>query len=76
MEIRPQRNDIFSVNIIFDLMDQNDVKELTVFRKLLTKLSKIVNKPGIRNDFTKEEKIVFNNFMNTLISERHENFEK
>ena len=69
MEIIVQKIDRQEIQLLFIQDAEEQVDDISPLIASLTKLKKIINKPGFRNDFDKDEKELWNKIFNNLISE-------
>ena len=67
MEIQIQKVDRQEINLYFLQDSTQGADDITPFINSLFKIEKMVNKPGFRNEFSKEEKELWNSIFDRLI---------
>jgi hypothetical protein len=71
MEISTQRFNVIEVRVTEDFV--SGVNEIAPFLSSLPKLKGIINKAGFRNEFTSDEKKIWNAIFSELIQEQKPN---
>ena len=69
MEIIVQKIDRQEIQLLFIQDVEDQIDDISPLISSLTKLKKIVNKPGFKNDFDKEERGLWNKIFKDLIPE-------
>mgnify|MGYP003610856691 CR=1 FL=1 len=69
MEIVVQKIERQEIQLLFVQDIEEQIDDISPLITSLAKLKKIINKPGFRNDFDKEERELWNKIFNDLISE-------
>ena len=69
MEIVVQKIERQEIQLLFVQDAEEQIDDISPLITSLTKLKKIINKPGFRNDFDKDERELWNKIFNDLISE-------
>ena len=69
MEIVVQKIERQEIQLLFVQDVEEQIDDISPLITSLAKLKKIINKPGFRNDFDKEERELWNKIFNDLISE-------
>ena len=69
MEIVVQKIERQEIHLVFVQDAEENIDDVSPLVTSLAKLKKIINKPGFKNDFDKEEKELWNGIFKQLLTE-------